>query len=156
MPVARLIALSFLALPLIEIALFIVVGRAIGLVPTLALVILAAIAGGLLLRQQGLGVIARLRNNVNTGTIPGRTMFDAMLIGLAAVFLVLPGFLSDIAALVLLIPGVRGWIFSVLAGRVRVVETTTSYRRYEDASAAQDIEVRAIELKDEDWRDARK
>ena len=156
MPVARLIALSFLALPLIEIALFIVVGRAIGLVPTLALVILAAIAGGLLLRQQGLGVIARLRSNVNAGTIPGRTMFDAMLIGLAAVFLVLPGFLSDIAALVLLIPGVRGWIFSVLAGRVRVVETTTSYRRYDDTGASRDIEVKAIELKDDDWRDARK
>jgi UPF0716 protein FxsA len=156
MPVARLIALSFLALPLVEIALFILVGRAIGLFPTLALVILAAIAGGLLLRQQGLGVIARLRNNVNAGTIPGRTMFDAMLIGLAAVFLVLPGFLSDIAALVLLVPGVRGWIFSALAGRVRVVETTTSYRRYEDGPRSRDIDVRAIELKDDDGRDERK
>ena len=156
MPVARLIALSFLALPLVEIALFILVGRAIGLFPTLALVILAAIAGGLLLRQQGLGVVARLRSNVNAGTIPGRTMFDAMLIGLAAVFLVLPGFLSDIAALLLLIPGVRGWIFSALAGRVRVVETTTSYRRYDDGPDARDIEVMAIELKDDDWRDARK
>lgn len=153
---ARLIALSFLALPLVEIALFILVGRAIGLFPTLALVILAAIAGGLLLRQQGLGVIARLRNNVNAGTIPGRTMFDAMLIGLAAIFLVLPGFLSDIVALVLLIPAVRGWLFSALAGRVRVVETTTSYRRYDDGPDARDIEVKAIELKDEDWRDQRK
>jgi UPF0716 protein FxsA len=154
--VARLIALSFLALPLVEIALFILVGRAIGLFPTLALVILAAIAGGLLLRQQGLGVIARLRSNVNAGTIPGRTMFDAMLIGLAAIFLVLPGFLSDIVALVLLIPAVRGWLFSALAGRVRVVETTTSYRRYDDGPDAPDIEVKAIELKDEDWRDQRK
>ena len=70
-PLARLIAFSFLALPLIEIALFVVVGRAIGLLPTLALVILAAVAGGLLLRQQGLGVVARLRNNMNAGTIPG-------------------------------------------------------------------------------------
>jgi UPF0716 protein FxsA len=154
--VARLIALSFLALPLVEIALFILVGRAIGLFPTLALVILAAIAGGLLLRQQGLGVIARLRNNINAGTIPGRTMFDAMLIGLAAIFLVLPGFLSDIVALVLLIPAVRGWLFSALAGRVRVVETTTSYRRYDDGPGSPDIEVKAIELKDEDWRDQRK
>ena len=156
MPVARLIALSFLALPLVEIALFILVGRAIGLFPTLALVILAAIAGGMLLRQQGLGVITRLRSNVNAGTIPGRTMFDAMLIGLAAIFLVLPGFLSDIVALVLLIPGVRFWLFSALAGRVRVVETTTSYRRYEDGPSSRDIDIRAIELKDDDGRDERK
>ncbi len=149
---ARIIAFSFLLLPLVEIALFIAVGRVIGLVPTLALVILGAIAGAMLLRQQGLGVIARLRNNVNAGTIPGRAMFDAMLIGVAAVFLVLPGFLSDIVALALLVPAVRSWIFSRLAGRVRVVETTTSYRRYEEPGADEAPATRAIELQDEDWR----
>lgn len=156
---ARLIAFSFLLLPLVEIALFVVVGRAIGVLPTLGLVILGAVAGAMLLRQQGLGVISRLRNNVSAGTIPGRTMFDAMLIGVAAVFLVLPGFLSDAVALTLLVPAVRGWIFSSLAGRVRVVETTTSYRRYDEPgthpSGGEDVETRAIELKDEDWRDRR-
>ncbi|MCP8886732.1 FxsA family protein [Devosia sp. XJ19-45] len=153
---ARLIALSFLLLPLVEIALFIVVGRAIGLFPTLALIILAALAGGLLLRQQGLGVIARLRANVGAGTIPGRTMFDAMLIGVAAVLLVLPGFLSDIVALALLVPPLRHWLFNALAGRVRVVETTTSYRRHDDAPHPHDAGIRSIELKDDDWRDQRK
>jgi UPF0716 protein FxsA len=153
--VPRLIALSVLALPLLEIAVFIIVGRAIGVLATLALVILAAIAGGLLLRQQGLGVVSRLRNNVNAGTIPGRTMFDAMLIGLAAVLLVLPGFLSDIAALALLVPPVRAWLFAMLAGRVRVVETTTSYRRYDGPGNDDNNGTRAIELKDEDWREGR-
>ena len=118
---ARLIALSFLALPLLEIAVFILVGRAIGLFPTLALVILAALGGGLLLRQQGLSTLSRLRNNVSAGTIPGRAMFDAMLIGVAAILLVLPGFLSDVLALTLLVPPVRNWLFSALASRVRVV-----------------------------------
>ena len=135
---ARLIALSFLALPLLEIAVFILVGRAIGLFPTLALVILAALAGGLLLRQQGLSTLSRLRNNVNAGAIPGRTMFNAMLIGLAAILLVLPGFLSDVVALALLVPPVRGWLFSALASRVRVVETTTSYRRHDAPGGDQD------------------
>jgi len=133
---ARFFALGFLLLPLVEIALFILVGRAIGLFPTLALVILAAIAGALLLRQQGLGVVERLRSNMNAGTIPGRTMFDTMLIGLAGLLLILPGFLSDAIALVLLVPAVRDRIFSALAGRVRVVETTTSYRRYADPDDA--------------------
>lgn len=152
---ARLIGISFLLLPLVEIALFIVVGRAIGLFPTLALVILAALAGGMLLRQQGLGVVARLRNNVSAGTVPGRTMFDAMLIGLAALLLILPGFLSDIVALTLLIPAVRGWIFTALAARVTVVETTTSYRRYADPDDPRLSGPPVVDLDDEDWRDRR-
>lgn len=152
---ARLIGISFLLLPLVEIALFIVVGRAIGLFPTLALVILAALAGGMLLRQQGLGVVARLRNNVSAGTVPGRTMFDAMLIGLAALLLILPGFLSDIVALALLIPAVRGWMFTALAARVTVVETTTSYRRYADPDDPRLSGPPVVDLDDEDWRDRR-
>ncbi|ODT72819.1 MAG: hypothetical protein ABS75_02615 [Pelagibacterium sp. SCN 63-23] len=151
----RFIALGFLALPLIEIALFIVVGRAIGLFPTLALVILAAIAGALLLRQQGLGVLARLRNSVGEGTVPGRTMFDAMLIGAAAVFLVLPGFLSDIVALSLLVPAVRGWIFAALASRVRVVETTTTYRRHAGPDDPLLPGQGNIDLDENDWRGGR-
>jgi UPF0716 protein FxsA len=150
---ARIIAFSFLLLPLIEIALFVVVGRAIGLLPTLALVILAALAGALLLRQQGLGVLNRLRSNVSTGTIPGRTMFDGLLIGLAALFLVLPGFLSDVVALALLVPAVRGWIFSALAGRFRVVETTTSYRHYGGPVYDQEVEIKTIDHRDDEPRD---
>lgn len=132
---ARLIALSFILLPLVEIALFIVVGRTIGVLPTLGLIVAAALLGGLLLRQQGLGVIMRLRNSVDAGAIPGRALFETMLIGLAALLLIVPGFLSDIAALALLLPPVRGWIFRALAGRVRVVETTTTYRRHAEAEA---------------------
>ena len=147
---ARLIALSFLALPLLEIAVFILVGRAIGLFPTLALVILAALGGGLLLRQQGLSTLSRLRNNVSAGTIPGRAMFDAMLIGVAAILLVLPGFLSDVLALTLLVPPVRNWLFSALASRVRVVETTTSYRRHEEPETPHDGDAKVIEHRDED------
>ncbi len=150
---ARFFALGFLALPLVEIALFIVVGRAIGLFPTLGLVILGAIGGGLLLRQQGMGVVSRLRNNVSAGTIPGRAMFDTMLIGLAGLLLILPGFLSDAIALLLLLPPLRDRMFSALAGRVRVVETTTSYRRYGDAHGHDPDAPRIIDASNDDWRD---
>ncbi|NGP16727.1 FxsA family protein [Devosia aurantiaca] len=149
----RLLPLGFLLLPLVEIALFIIVGRAIGLFPTLALVIGAALLGVVLLRQQGLGVLSRMRSNLGAGTLPGRELFDAMLIGLAALFLVLPGFLSDIVALLLLVPGVRGWIFSSLARRVTVVDTG-AYRRY----SAEDGRLQrptTIDLDNDDWRDGR-
>lgn len=126
---ARFFALGLIALPIIEIAIFIKVGQTIGLFPTLALVIGGALLGGLLLRQQGLSVLGQLRNNYSTGRMPGRTIADAMMIGVAALFLVLPGFLSDVVALALLLPPVRSWIYAALASRVTVVDTTTGYRR---------------------------
>lgn len=150
---ARFFAFGFLALPLVEIALFILVGRAIGLLPTLALVVLGAVVGALLLRRQGLDAVNRLRTNMNEGTIPGRTMFDTMLIGLAAILLILPGFFSDGLALVLLLPPVRDWMFSALAARVRVVETTTSYRSYDDPSDPYREPPRIIDAGHDDWRD---
>lgn len=120
---ARFFVLGLIALPIIEIAIFIKVGQIIGLLPTLGLVIGAALLGGLLLRQQGLSVLTQLRGNVSAGRMPGRTIADAMMIGVAALFLVLPGFLSDVVALALLLPPVRGWIYAALASRVTVVDT---------------------------------
>lgn len=155
---ARLIAISFLLLPLVEIALFIVVGRAIGVLPTLALIVLGMLGGAMLLRQQGLGVLNRMRNSVNAGTIPGREMFETMLIGFAAFLLVVPGFLTDIVALALLVPAVRRWIFTSLAGRVTVVETTATYRRHDAANDAQDPRLGGpptIDLGDDNWQDRR-
>lgn len=120
---ARYFAFGLILLPIIEIAIFIKVGQTIGLLPTLALVIGAALLGGLLLRQQGLSVLSQLRGNVDRGQMPGRTIADAMMIGVAALFLVLPGFLSDMVALALLLPPVRGWIYGAMASRVKVVDT---------------------------------
>lgn len=148
---ARFFALGLIVLPVIEIALFIKVGQTIGLWPTLALVIGAALAGGLLLRQQGLSVLTQLRGNVNAGRLPGRTIADAMMIGLAALLLVLPGFLTDIVALALLLPPVRAWIYGSLASRVTVVETA-SYRRWPDPSDPRVGGPGTIDLDDDDYR----
>jgi UPF0716 protein FxsA len=122
--VLRFLGLGLIALPIIEIAIFIKVGQTIGLLPTLALVIGAALLGGLLLRAQGISVLTQLRSNVSAGHMPARAIADTMMIGIAALFLVLPGFLSDIVALLLLIPTVRGWIYGALAKRVTVVAST--------------------------------
>jgi len=148
--VPRFFILGFFALPLIEIALFIQVGRWIGLLPTLALIVLAALLGGLLLRQQGLSVLARLRGGMTQGQLPGRSIFDTMAIGVAALLLILPGFLSDAAALALLLPPVRAFLYAALARNVRVVETTTSYRRAEEPPPGRIGGV--VELDEDDYR----
>nr|WP_314256442.1 FxsA family protein [uncultured Devosia sp.] len=146
---ARFFAFGLIALPIIEIAIFIKVGQLIGLLPTLALIIGGALLGGLLLRQQGVAVLGQMRSNMNSGQMPARSIADAMMIGVAALFLVLPGFLSDLVALLLLLPPVRSWIYASLAARVRVVDTTTTYRRH-DPSATR-IEG-TIDLDDDDYR----
>lgn len=150
----RFIPLLLLALPLIEIALFILVGRAIGVLPTLGLVILAVVVGGFVLRQQGLGVLNRMRTNMQTGTLPGQTLFDGMLLGLAAVLLIIPGFLGDFVAILLLLPPVRAWLYKTLTRNITVVETTTSYR---SASPADPTPPHingpgTIDLDDDDWQ----
>lgn len=152
---ARFIPIALLALPLAEIAMFIVVGRAIGVFPTLALIILAAIVGGLLLRQQGLSVLNRMRTNMNSGTLPGQTLFEGMLMAVAALLLIIPGFLGDIIALVLLIPPVRSWLYKRLTAGMVVTTTTTSYRRYDGPSDSDPSPLsgpRTIDLDDDDWQ----
>ncbi len=150
---ARFILLGFLLLPLAEIAMFVVVGQAVGLWMTLALVIAGALLGGLLLRQQGLGIVARLRSNMGAGTLPAQTMFDAMMIGIAGFLLMLPGFISDIVALALLIPPLRAALYAGLASRMTVVQTTSaSYRRHADVNDPQISRPRTIDLDDDDWR----
>lgn len=150
----RFIPLLVLALPLIEIALFIVVGRAIGVLPTLGLVIAAIALGGFVLRQQGLGVLNRMRTNMQTGTLPGQTLFDGMLLAVAAVLLIIPGFLGDFIAILLLLPPVRAWLYKTLTRNMTVVETTTSYRR---SSPAEPVPPHlngpgTIDLDDDDWQ----
>jgi len=148
---ARYFLFGLILLPIIEIALFIKVGQTIGLLPTLALVIGAAILGGLLLRQQGISVLTKLRGNISAGQMPGRQIADAMMIGIASVFLVLPGFLSDIVALLLLLPPVRSWIYAGLARRVTVVNTA-NYRPGYRADGPQVRGPGTIDLDDDDYR----
>ena len=149
---ARYFLFGLILLPIIEIALFIKVGQTIGLLPTLALVIGAAILGGILLRQQGVSVLTKLRGNINAGQMPGQQIADAMMIGIAAVFLVLPGFLSDIVALLLLLPPVRGWIYASLASRVTVVNTAGYRPGYRSDRGPQVRGPGTIDLDDDDYR----
>jgi UPF0716 protein FxsA len=96
--------LLLLIFPLAEIATFIVVGGVIGVVRTLALVIVSAIIGIIMLRDAGAMTALKLqrqRGNPATILAEGGTRM------LAGVLLLLPGFLTDIAAILVLIPALR-------------------------------------------------
>ena len=141
----RIVVLSVLALPLIEIALFIVIGQAIGVLPTILGIILTGAIGALVLRWQGLATLRDLQVRLQRGEMPARQMGDAMLIGLAGLLLLLPGYFTDLVGLLLLVPWTRELIYRLLARNLKVVEVTTSYRRAGDPDL--------IELDRGDWRD---
>lgn len=148
-PLGRLLFLFFLLLPLIEIACFVVIGNAIGLWPTLAGVVLSALLGVLVIRIKGLSLLNQMRSTVGSGQLPARSIADAMMVGLAGLLLLLPGYFSDLIGLLLLLPPVRSAIYAFLKSRVTVVTTTTgagpdfTQRRVDDGT---------IDLDSDEWR----
>lgn len=114
------ILIAILSLPIIEIALFILVGGWIGLWPTLALVVLAGTAGVMLLRAQGQNAVASLRQGVVQDTDPSEKIVRGAMSVLAGMLLIVPGFLTDILALTLLIPQVQAAAFAGLRRRARM------------------------------------
>ena len=139
----RLLFLTFLIVPLIEIGIFILVGQAIGLVPTLLGVLLTAIAGSLLIRWQGVAVLRQIQETIGRGQLPARQLADAVLIGVGGLLLLLPGYFSDVVGILLLIPPVRQVIYSFLARRFTVVP----------ARAAPTARPGVIDLDDRDWHE---
>lgn len=112
--------LPLVLVPMVEIALFIVVGGWIGLWPTLGLVVLTAILGVALVRRQGGHAMRKLRESVDALRDPSEPLADGAMILLAGVLLLIPGFFTDICGLALLLPPVRGAIYRWLRARVRV------------------------------------
>lgn len=122
-----LLLLAILSLPLIEIAVLIFVGSSIGVFPTIGLIILTGFLGVMLLRIQGVAVLARIRSEMDRGQIPDKSMADAAMIALAGVFLIVPGFVSDIIGILLFLPPVRALIRAEIGKRVKIVRTGASY-----------------------------
>lgn len=127
-----LLPLALIAVPLIEIALFVVIGGRIGLLATIAVVIVTALAGAALLRLQGLEVIAQARRAAEEGHMPIQSVVDGLFLLAAGLLLLTPGFLTDAIGFLLFIPPLRralaAWIWRrLLASGSYVV--FTSHRR---------------------------
>ena len=96
--------LAFIAVPLIEIALFIQVGGMIGLWPTLAIVILTALLGTWLLRMQGAAALTDLRRSFSEVEDPSEPLAHGAMILFAGALLLTPGFFTDAVGFALLTP----------------------------------------------------
>ena len=112
--------LAFLAIPVIEIAVFIQVGGLIGLWPTLALILLSAVIGTLLVRSQGAQTLAALRRSLTEMSDPSESLAHGAMILFAGALLLTPGFVTDILGFALLIPRVRLAVYGWLRRHVRM------------------------------------
>ncbi len=102
-------ALVFVAFPLIEIAVLIKVGEVIGFWPTMLLLVAAALLGSVVIREQGLSVVARAFDAMREGRLPLEPMLDSYVVIMAGLLLIIPGLISDAIGSLLLIPPLRRW-----------------------------------------------
>ena len=110
----------FVAVPIIEIALFIQIGDLIGLFPTLLIVIATAALGTWLVRGQGLATLSTLRNQVDTFQNPTQQLAHGAMILFAGALLLTPGFFTDGFGFLLLVPRFRDFAFDYLRTRISV------------------------------------
>lgn len=104
----------FIAVPIAEIYVIIKVGEAIGILPTIALLIADAVLGSMLLRHQGRTAWRRFNDAIAAGRFPGREAADGVMVAVGGTLLLTPGFISDVVGLLLLIPPTRSLIRSGL------------------------------------------
>ncbi len=118
---AIVLLLIFIAVPIIEIGIFIEVGGRLGTWPTVGLVVLTAIAGTWLIRLQGFAVLARAQTSLEQETLPVQEIFDGLCLLLAGALLLTPGFMTDAVGFALLVPAVRRtagrWIWHAMRAR---------------------------------------
>lgn len=106
----RLLVAVVLALPILEIAGFVVIGGRLGLGITLLWVLAAAMLGLALIRQGGLNAITKLQAALNQQREPGHSLIDGAVMVVAGLLLVVPGFISDFLALILVLPVTRNFL----------------------------------------------
>ncbi len=114
--------LAFLLVPIIEIALFIQVGGLIGLWPTLAIVVLTAVMGTILVRTQGRMALANLQRSFAELDDPTEPLAHGAMILLSGVLLLTPGFFTDAVGFALLVPAVRLSVYRYLRSKVTITQ----------------------------------
>ncbi len=113
-----IIPLLLLAIPLLEIAAFVIIGGQIGVLATLAMVFVTAVIGSILLRVQGFGLINKIRQQTEQGRVPGRELVHGVMILIAGVLLLTPGFVTDTLGFLLFVPPIRDIGWKILKDRI--------------------------------------
>lgn len=126
---ALTVFLALVAVPIAEIVVLIEIGGLVGVVPTIGLILLTAVAGTALIRRQGIALFATLRRELDEGRPPVGAVIDGAFLLIAGVLLLTPGFLTDAVGFALLVPGVRRLVAAAAAARFMASARLRTARR---------------------------
>jgi UPF0716 protein FxsA len=127
----RILLSLFILVPIIEIAVFIEVGGQIGLNWTLFVVIITAVLGVNLLKQQGLQTWQNIQRQTAQGQVPALEMAAAAQLLFAGALLLTPGFVTDIVGFILMVPNIRRWIATKMIAKATIRSSTASFHTFE-------------------------
>lgn len=152
-----LLILLCIALPFAELYVIVRVGELIGVAPTLALLLAGSTAGVLVLRHQGRGVWRRFNAALVQRRFPAREVADGLMIAAGATLLLIPGFITDVLGLILLIPPTRAIARRLLRGYfgrrfvvVGMADRTTRGHGESGGGRAYDLDATAEEVQPDD------
>jgi UPF0716 protein FxsA len=148
---------ALIGVPLLEIALFIEVGGWIGVGPTLALIVLTAVIGAWMLRQQGIGVLLRAQRQLADGVLPVAEVFEGLCLVIAGALLLTPGFFTDALGALLLVPAMRRALYRRLRRHVEahVVKVSRPLHGRPPATPGPTIEAEYEQIDDPDRSERR-
>jgi UPF0716 protein FxsA len=153
---ALLLVLVFLVAPLVELAVIIQVASAIGAFNTIGLLIAVSLVGGWLAKREGLGVLRRIQAALDRGRTPSTEVADGGLILLAGALMIAPGFVSDVLAILLLLPPTRALVrgpvlrYAARKGRMAAVSGLGGYGGGRRRDGRVDVDVWDVES----WEDS--
>lgn len=108
----------FIIMPIAEMAVLIQVGGMIGVVNTIGFVLLTAMIGAWLLRQQGMATLLRANQRLNSGELPAKEVAEGLILAVGGVLLITPGFITDTVGFLCLIPFTRYWLSALALKRM--------------------------------------
>lgn len=112
--------IAFIVIPIVEMVILIEVGGIIGALPTVGLVLLTAVIGAAMLRQQGAATLLRANQRMASGELPAQEMAEGILLAVGGALLLTPGFVTDTVGFACLIPFTRKWLTSYVVNRMVV------------------------------------
>ncbi len=133
--VFRKLLILFIAVPLLELLVIIEIGARIGYFYTIALLILVSICGAALAKREGYRAVAQIQAEINNGRVPADALIDGALILTAAALLITPGYITDAAGLLLLLPPARRPVRAYARRRLQKAASTRSFQVWTNAPA---------------------
>lgn len=128
----KYVVLTMILMPFIELYFLLTVGKWIGVLPTILLLVFIGFLGAYIAKVQGFNALKKLQYQLSIGEMPGETIVNGLCILVSGILFLFPGFVSDIIAILLLLPPfnqvLKGWIMRYIRKKLANKKTITIIR----------------------------